>query len=225
MQKIMFDNNEAQAQLTELLRKPQAALLLIGSGSSQFVDYPSWPDLLEQIRTKLIPYDDFPDNSNLLQKASFVYNRLKSLSDCQAKIHQYHIELETIFKYKPQTRNHIEFHKNLVRLPFSGIVTTNYDSVMESAIGSIREGKKLNSQCQPIDLCIDRNAYNDRSYRVFQFLRGLNEHRDDHSGSHLHSVLHLHGYWENPQNIILTEEDYAKRYGHELNVSSSRKFK
>jgi hypothetical protein len=55
--------------------------------------------------------------------------------------------------------------------------------------------------CTTIDLCSGKR------HRVFEYLRSLNGY------GHPPSVLHLHGYWENPDDLVLTERDYAERYG------------
>ena len=200
MQKIMFDNGAARSQLTELLREPRPVLLLVGSGSSRSVGYPSWPSLLEQLRKKLIPNEHFPENNSLLQKASFIYNKLRNHEDSEEKLKQYLYELENTFRPDPRTCNYIEFHRTLVRLPFCGVVTTNYDSVLESAIGSVRSENKLDSQCDTVNLCMDPE------HRVWKFIQDLNSNRD------IFSVLHLHGHWKHPEKIILTEEDYKEYY-------------
>ena len=228
MQKIMFDNNEAQAQLTELLRKPQAALLLVGSGSSRFVGYPSWSDLISRLRNRLIPDIPFPQelkslsSGKLLAASEFIINKIEKHSSHAKKLNEYHYELETIFRPKSGKSNYEQFHQTLVRLPFCGVVTTNYDTVLESAIGSIRKEDEIDPRCHSIDLCIDRDPRIDRSYRVFEFLRGLSAHHSDSSVHHFHSVLHLHGYWEHPERIILTKGDYERHYGF-LKASSPEK--
>ena len=196
----MFDNDEARHRLTQVLDQPRQALLLVGSGASQFVGYPSWPVLLEQLREELIPEDSFPPDLDLLEKADFVHARLRTYSDAEDRRRQYHQHLEATFRPRPH-HNHDNFHRTLVQMPFCGVATTNYDSVLESAIGSVRAERDLDVQCHPIDLCIQR------PHRVFQFLRDL-------SASHtVSSVLHIHGYWEHPEHIILTSADYKRRYG------------
>ena len=88
----------------------------------------------------------------------------------------------------------------LLRLPFCGVATTNYDEVLETTIKVVRTEDSLNPHCHAIDLC------NNRPHRVFEFLRDLSTQNPDPA------VLHIHGYWENPEHIVLTSEDYDRRY-------------
>ena len=196
----MFANDDARRQLTEVLQQPRQALLLVGSGSSQFVGYPSWPDLLNQLREEVIPEEPFPSGLDFLAKASFVQAHLRQYHDSEDRHRQYRQHLEATFRPRPQ-HNYDDFHRTLAQMPFCGVATTNYDSVLELAIGSVRAENALDVQCHPIDLCIDR------PHRVFEFLRGLS------AGDALSSVLHIHGYWEHPEDIVLTSADYTRRYG------------
>ena len=196
----MFDNSDAKRQLVETLRQRKHALLLIGSGSSQFVGYPSWPDLLDQLRRKVVPDDPFPDGLDLLKKASFIHMRMKSYEDYADRKRQFREHIESTFRPRP-SQNYVEFHKTLLQLPFCGVATTNYDEVLEIAIKVIRSEDGLEPHCHSIDLC------DERPHRVFEFLRGLSAQNPDPA------VQHIHGYWQHPEKIVLTSEHYGRLYG------------
>ena len=109
-------------------------------------------------------------------------------------------------KFEPpsdRARLHDDLHVALVQLGFCGLVTTNYEPVIESAVAEAFASDVGPFRCDFIDLC------QDRVYRVFDFFRSLA------SGEKPRWVLHLHGYYRNPQGIILTEEDYRRRYGEQ----------
>jgi hypothetical protein len=198
---VSFDNGAARKQLITVLREEHHALLLVGSGSSRFVGYPGWHELVEALRKQVIPELAFPADLDLLQKANFIRTELETFDDRTDRQRQYRGYLEATFRPHNSAPNHTAFHRILVQLPFCGIATTNYDAVIESAVSSLRFEKGLDSNCHSIDLCTRK------PHRVFEFLRCLSTKED------VSSVLHIHGYWENADELILTQDDYSKRYG------------
>ena len=78
---------------------------------------------------------------------------------------------------------------------FRGVVTTNYDSVLEDAVSA--DG----ARCEELDLCAPR------PFAIFDFLRATS------AGRSRAFVLHLHGWFRNPQHLVMTSDDYATRYG------------
>lgn len=173
----------------------------MGSGSSRFVGYPSWPRLLDELRERVVPELPFPADLDLLQKASFIRNGLEGFDNRRDRQRQYRQYLEATFRPRADTPNHAPFHRTLVQFPFCGVASTNYDPVIESAISSLRFQKGLDSECYAIDLC------GNKPHRVFEFLRSLTDDGDPSA------VLHIHGYWENADDLILTLENYKIRYG------------
>jgi hypothetical protein len=193
-----FDNDAAKAELVRILGTRRQALLLVGSGSSRFVGYPSWPALVDELRAQVIPEHPFPTGLDLLQRASFVRTTLETFNNRVDRRRLYRDSLEHTFG--PHNPNFGPLHRSLIQLPVCGIATTNYDPVLESAITAARVAGGL-GVCQAIDVCANHR------HRVFRFLRSLSAEGD------IESVLHLHGYWEHPDGLILTSENYAERYG------------
>ena len=71
-----FDNEAAKRGLIQLLRGSRRALLLVGAGSSIPVGYPSWPQLLEELRAAVVPeLTQFPD-VDLLSRAELIQTTL-----------------------------------------------------------------------------------------------------------------------------------------------------
>lgn len=87
--------------------------------------------------------------------------------------------------------------RRLVRLPFRGFVTTNYDEGLEEAL--LDAGSK-HANCRVV---IKRE---DDHHTVSDFLLSLND------GSKHLRVAHLHGIHDQTRHIILTRSDYAKAY-------------
>lgn len=192
----MFDNKSAKRQLVAAL-KARRTVLLAGAGSSRSVGYPSWPMLVEQLRTTFANHLGWPINTPAMTFASTIVAEI-----CKNKKQDaYHNFLEKMFEpRRDRSRQHDDFHVAMVRLPFCGLVTTNYERVIESAVGEAFGDGQIPYLCEGIDLC------DERVYRVFEFFRSL-------TVGDPRWVLHLHGYYRNPQRLILTEENYLSRYG------------
>ena len=90
-----------------------------------------------------------------------------------------------------------DFHKTLVSLPFRGILTTNYDMVLEAALDSIGQSPAYNNS-----LVIKRGS----TGQVDKFIRGLSDQNISRR------IAHLHGRYDFPESIILTSEDYKETY-------------
>jgi hypothetical protein len=197
---VPFDNQAAKGALIELLRGSRRAALLVGAGTSIPVGYPSWPQLLDELRDVVVPdLAPFPAALDLLDRAELVRETLKARHD--------HVDLQRQFdqylsgRFAPRTPSHTQVHRTLVQLPFCGFVTTNYDPVIEAAATHVQVGAGRDFQCESIDLCSDSPDHS------FRFLRGLG------NASAPSAVLHVHGFWRKPDQIILSTGDYASRYG------------
>lgn len=193
----MFDNESAKRQLVTALNG-RRTVLLAGAGGSRSVGYPSWPQLVEEMRMQFA--NDLPslnDASPMIFAGKIVHEvRLKK------RLPDYYNFLERRFEPRSdRPRLHDDLHIALVRLPFCGLVTSNYEPVIESAIADAFAGDMGPFRCEPIDLC------DERVYRVLDFFRSLA------SDGPPRWVLHLHGYYRNPQRLILTDEDYRRHYG------------
>ena len=194
-----FDNEAAKRTLVQLLQGSRRAVLLVGAGSSIPLGYPSWRQLLEELRTEVVPeLTQFPD-TDLLSCAQLIQETLSSYTDHVDRRRQYEQLLSG--RFGPRTPSHAEIHRTLVRLPFCGYVTTNFDQIIESAATYVQNRAGKDYQCGTIDLCSDSPNH------VFHFLRGLG------GGAAASAVLHVHGFWRRPEQIILSTNDYARRYG------------
>jgi hypothetical protein len=195
-----LNDERVKTRLLSFLRNGES-ILFVGSGSSKLADYPLWDELLNALRAYFAPDIPMPEgNYDRLKFAEFIKQRAfreKSRTE-------YCKFLERQFDPKHVGKTHDEFHTVLVNFKFKGIVTTNYDIVLESAITEKQiNNEELYRSCDPVDLCDW-----DKSYRVSDYLRSLS------SANNCTSVLHLHGFYKNPENLILTERDYLLRYGY-----------
>jgi len=197
---LAFDNKGAKEQLIKLLRQPRQALLVVGSGSSVPLGYPTWQQLLDELRARVVPELACFPTGDLLERASLIKRFLDQYDDRTARLRQYEQYLSE--RFKQHNPGHAFFHRTLVQLPFCGIVTTNYDPVLEHAATFVGVQNGHSAQCITIDLCSCEH------FLVFQFLRDLAAPLPTPS-----AVLHVHGFWKNPHQMILSSEDYDKSYG------------
>ena len=110
-------------------------------------------------------------------------------------LERYYAFLDQCFDVKDPPQ---ELHKILVSLPFRGILTTNYDMVLETALSFTEQSSAVNNS-----LIVDKNFKG----QVHKFLMGMSDI------STPRRIAHLHGRYDNPRNIILSSKDYQEAYG------------
>lgn len=178
---------------------------MVGAGSSMFVGYKDWKGLVLEMAKDLVPglinhegkcVKETGEEASPSEIANKVREALRKNGEEQAYYNFLQRECGT---RKDDQPNCDEVHISLVQLGFRGITTTNYDLVLEYALTGANRSRS-NFYPEPIDLCADNR------YKVHGFLRGLNDEKEPNE------VLHIHGLYSNPKNIILTDEDYQTRY-------------
>jgi hypothetical protein len=192
----MYDNDSAKQKLVAALKEKQT-VLLAGAGISRSVGYPSWRQLVELMRRTFASHLTWSPNVVEITFANTIFAEIRQ----NGKEDAYHNFLYNVFgPPRDGSRQHDDMHVALVRLPFCGLVTTNYERVIESAVGEAFASNGASQFCEEVDLC------GERPYPVFQFFRSL-------AVGKRQGVLHLHGYYKNPGRLILTEDDYLRMYG------------
>jgi hypothetical protein len=161
----------------------------IGAGCSIRAGYPSWPALLDKLEEAL---HDSPFKAQL--------DGVRSIPDFLWRAGRYRRELGTQ-RYNQLIRELFgrkagkcdEFHHDLVALPFRHVITTNYDDILDRAhITVFREPA-------------DRVEW-DNAHMVQQLIAELG------SPTASRRYIYLHGRFDNPESVILTEQDYQTRY-------------
>ena len=197
------ENAERKRELIDLVVSGEA-ILIVGSGSSARVGYVTWDGLLDELEdlaNRCGPGLDQTRKNDSLDYAEDI----KSHIEKTGSLNRYHGCLYELFKRKSPPCD--DFHKMLVSLPFRGILTTNYDTVLEAALGLIfPESASDNS------LVIDENS----AARVHEFLMSMNNDR-----RMTKRIAHLHGIFNPASSIILSSEDYRSAYG--LNLTDEEK--
>jgi hypothetical protein len=147
-------------------------IAFIGSGPSCHAGVPSWADLLRRIAAEVNAHEEvehYIQKGKFLEVAQFLAE-LRSETDIKERVAK---------QIKRATRAPSPIHELIVRLPFAGIITTNYDLLLTAADKSRR-----------FNLPITHKS------------TGLREQL------HQHFILHLHGHVNEPETIVLTRQGY-----------------
>ena len=203
-----FKENEARKRdLIELVSSGEA-VLIVGAGSSARLGYTTWKQLIDQLehlagKTCGFEPDHGKRQDELLAYAEHIKSRICASSHGLGKYHNFLFEL-----FQPKIPAYDDFHRMLVELPVRGILTTNYDTVLEAALSEKKKKiEQIEKAVPPIDempLVIGTDA---RSLIHEFLLSKVNDPRIPQR------IAHLHGMYRNPESIILTSDDYSKSYG------------
>ena len=200
-------HTELKYQLIELIRSGEA-ILIVGAGSSRRVGYPDWPQLLRDLGDLAGRCDgSFKPNEKRIDCEPLEYAQdIKShIKQMVGDLREYHALLERLFEPRTFSPDQFQFHKTLVALPFKGILTTNYDVVLEEAIKVTRQLSAYENS-----FTINRNT----AGQVHRFFLAMNDPDEL-------PVAHLHGIYDDPTKIILSSEDYKEAYGRSVVVKET----
>ena len=210
------ENEERKRELIELVASGEA-ILIVGAGSSARVGYVTWEGLLEELEDLAnrcgpgLNQTHKDDPSVYLAYAEDIKSHICNIT---GDLGRYYALLDKLFK--PNTQGYDEFHKLLVNLPVRGILTTNYDIVLEAALigkkdEAVREGKEI-PLIDETPLVIGPDA----PRLIHEFL--LSRNNDPHIPQR---IAHLHGIYRYRESIILSSEDYVQNYGLRVNQTGA----
>ena len=199
------ENEERKRELIDLVASGEA-ILIVGAGSSARVGYVTWKGLLKELEdlanecgAGLNQERKGDDLAYAEDIKSHIYNEMGDLG-------RYYAFLDELFK--PKSPAYDEFHRMLVDLPFRGILTTNYDTVLEEALfGKKIEAERDGRQIRPIDV-MPLVIGPDTPRLIHEFL--LARSNDPHISQR---IAHLHGIYRYQDSIILSASDYVRNYG------------
>ena len=191
------ENAKRKRELIELVASGET-ILIVGAGSSVRLGYPDWHCLLKRLEN--LAYEcgkGFkPDEGNREQDPLTYTEDIKShICHETGDLGRYYNLLDELFRRKIASVD--EFHKMLVSLPFKGILTTNFDFVLEAAL-SEKEGSHMPDNSLVID--------GDIAAPIHEFLMAMTD------TSIPRRIAHLHGRCDNPKSIILSRRDYQRAY-------------
>ena len=110
--------------------------------------------------------------------------------------------LHDTFRSAPQLK---QFHRDLVALRFRGFITTNYDRTLETALAE--------SELEPSDKAVVVGVDDSRMSRAFLANLAV--------AGPARLVAHIHGYYKQPSQIVLSGKDYARVYGLDGSVGKT----
>ena len=192
------EENESRKQdLTDLILSGQS-LLVVGAGCSVEVGYPTWKELLRELEIFASKCgDDFHEKVKVPDDPlCYVKSIQEYINEKNGNLDKYHAKLHRLFSPNNRPKQFSQLHTNMVGLPFKGIITTNYDIVLDKALADSSPGDYTYKKPLVVD-----------ALSVSEFFLSLD------SNQHPKQVIHLHGYFEEPKNIILSTTEYEKAYG------------
>jgi hypothetical protein len=172
---------------------------MVGAGSSKIVGYSLWSELIKELENEARKIGDDSSTQFSFRPTSDAEDDLKYASRLKEFLRD-PIYFALIHRLFDGTKGCDDCHVKLLQLPFRGIITTNYDHLLELALY-----KATGDPIEPIvvDEIVTTNRELNRFFQSLNFGYGRNN-----------LVAHLHGSIKHPQSIVLCQEDYEKRYGN-----------
>ncbi len=178
-------------------------LLMVGAGCSAYVKYKTWWQLLNHYETeasKVLCAAPFVTNSQKLEKLPLEY------ADELEQFHEQHqprwFRRQIEYHFRDNGVPLTPLHRELVTLPFKGIMTTNYDTCLSRALVETDQAPKEDASFQLME---KGSPYLD------EFLARLQGYR---SNDYAKRIFHIHGLHNYPDNAVLTGKDYFRAYGY-----------
>jgi hypothetical protein len=191
--------NEAQDReaMFQLIESGEA-IAFVGAGLSKPL-YPTWSEFLQKLANKAVELTRKPislgpglSESDVLDYAEAIKRHFND----HASIDHYFAIFGT--EFGPQAGRCTEQQKKLLRLPFKGFVTTNYEESLEQAAHDCGETRRDCSVVIKPD---------DDHHLVTRFLLGLDDKTQPRR------IAHLHGIHSETRQIIFTRSEYEHAYG------------
>ena len=190
------ENEERKRELIELVASGEA-MLIVGAGSSARLRYVTWDGLIQKLEDLANRCGTGLDQRHKNDPLVYAEDIKSHILDKTGDLGRYYALLQNLFS--PKDPSFEDFHSKLASLPFRGILTTNYDTVLEAALGAIEPRFAYDNS-----LVIDENS----AGRVHEFLMAMNNDK-----RMTRRIAHLHGTFNPADSIILSIEDYKDAYG------------
>ena len=189
MAALLQGNEDKKTRLAKIIADGDI-FLMAGAGISMMLDLPSWDGLISIMENHVLTKDPkFIKRQKDIESITEYTDRLvTALGDGFPDL------ISDTFgnQYNP-----LDTHISLVSLPFKAILTTNYDRIMVASVSAASK-----TYVSPVVF----SEYTS-GRETAKFLQAIN------SSSLTPKVIHLHGYCDIPESIILSASHYQKKYG------------
>jgi hypothetical protein len=208
-EKALAENERSKKALLEACATEQS-VLVVGAGLSNRAGYPLWSPLLEQLRGLV---DSLSTDCNApfiksqeAEDDDLAYaDELRHYIEIRANVNRYYGFLHDTFKpnggYDP-------LHDQLMALPFLGIVTTNYDPLLDDAL------RRQYPEITDTHFVVDHDHIPD----LRRFIANLRKKNLSNR-----QIAHLHGRYDMPSRTILTKSDYRRIYDSRFDESQKQR--
>jgi tetratricopeptide (TPR) repeat protein len=196
---LSIPGNEAVYNALIKMMTEDKAIAFVGAGASAGM-YPLWGEFIERLAgyALLTGKADKTDvdrwnadkTSTPQQRVNNIHHKLGDAL--------YYSYIKSVFapRKNPNGDRYTPIHSMLMRLPFRGYVTTNYDPALEFARSDIRTDS----------LTTGTPSWQDED-EVYRWFTGeAIASREDCP------ILWIHGYWQRPNSIVLNANEYAQTY-------------
>jgi tetratricopeptide (TPR) repeat protein len=184
----LFDELGVSTLIATLKKHP---LALVGAGSSCAAGYPTWTQLLDLLAKEVEAQR--PELKAQIDEARTIADLGARASVFRLQLGQelYHSFLRKTFG--PENSRIVSLSRVIINLPLRHVLTTNYDAVLETAHEQERG-------LRPPHLVLSNKPY------MSEFIGQLA------NTAYGRRYVHLHGRFDDPSSIVLTEDDYQELY-------------
>ncbi|HEX6371604.1 MAG TPA: SIR2 family protein [Longimicrobium sp.] len=196
---LALPGNRAAFQDLSAVLAAREAIAFVGAGASAGI-YPLWDQFIEQMGDYAVAQGKADAQDRARWKGDRTSTPQQRVSTIVRKLGpaHYHQFLRETFGARrgPDRKAYTRVHEALLRLPFRGYVTTNYDSGLEFARAEVR----------PACLTTGTPTWQDED-EVHRWLTG-----DVFRSPDACPILWLHGHWNRPVSIVLDLSQYLAAY-------------
>jgi SIR2-like domain len=175
------------------------AIAFVGAGASAGM-YPLWGEFIGQLADHAVAEGKAGPREAERWKSDTVFTPPQRVNAILRRIGEprYRSFLKDTFEPRrgPDGKRYTATHATLLRLPFAGYVTTNYDPALEFARMELRPGSLTTGTPTWQD---DDEVHRWHTGDIFK--------REGDC-----PILWLHGYWQRPNGIVLNSGEYSRAY-------------